>query len=58
MLPYAIGQLQAAGYRLVSLAECVGLPPYQSVQAPGVRDVSLPKTDFYIDLYVITFRPL
>jgi len=38
VLPYAIEKLQAAGYRLVSLSECTGLPPYQSVQAPGVRD--------------------
>jgi len=41
VLPYAIQKLQAAGYRLVSLSECTGgLPPYQSVQAPGVRDSS------------------
>jgi peptidoglycan/xylan/chitin deacetylase (PgdA/CDA1 family) len=40
VLPYAIQQLQAAGYRLVSLSECTGLPAYQSVQAPGVRDSS------------------
>jgi len=40
VLPYAIQKLQAAGYRLVTLAECVGLPPYQSTQAPGVRDAT------------------
>ncbi|KAF8150188.1 carbohydrate esterase family 4 protein [Crassisporium funariophilum] len=38
VLPYAISRLQAAGYRLVSLAECTGLPAYQSVGSPGVRD--------------------
>jgi peptidoglycan/xylan/chitin deacetylase (PgdA/CDA1 family) len=38
VLPYAIQKLQAAGYRLVSLAECTGLPAYQSVGAPGVPD--------------------
>ena len=40
VLPYAIKKLQAAGYKLVSLAECTGLPAYQSVTTPGVRDVS------------------
>ncbi|PFH45874.1 carbohydrate esterase family 4 protein [Amanita thiersii Skay4041] len=39
-LPYAIQRLQAAGYRLVTLAECLGKQPYQSVQAPGVKDAS------------------
>jgi len=38
VLPYAIQKLQAAGYNLVTLAECLNMPPYQSVQAPGVRD--------------------
>ena len=40
VLPYAIKKLQAAGYKLVSLAECTGLPAYQSVTTPSVRDVS------------------
>ena len=40
VLPYAIKKLQAAGYRLVTVSECTGLQPYQSVQAPGIRDVS------------------
>ncbi|EAU83363.2 hypothetical protein CC1G_09057 [Coprinopsis cinerea okayama7 len=40
-LPYAIQTLRAAGYRFVSVAECLGgLPPYQWVGAPGVRDSS------------------
>jgi len=38
LLPYVIQRLQAAGYRLVTLSDCIGLPPYQSVQNPGVRD--------------------
>jgi len=38
VLPYALQKLQAAGYRLVSLAECTGYQPYQRTQAPGVRD--------------------
>ena len=41
MLPYAIKKLQAAGYRLVSLSECLGgVPRYQRTQTPGTRDVS------------------
>jgi len=38
VLPYAIQKLQAAGYRLVTLAECLGKPAYQSVGAPQPRD--------------------
>ncbi|TFL06508.1 carbohydrate esterase family 4 protein [Pterulicium gracile] len=40
VLPYAISQLQAAGYRLVTLAECLGKQPYQWTTAPGVKDAS------------------
>ncbi|KAJ7596380.1 carbohydrate esterase family 4 protein [Mycena floridula] len=40
VLPYAIKKLQAAGYRLVSLSECTGMPAYQSVGAPGTKDSS------------------
>jgi hypothetical protein len=39
VLPFAIKALQTAGYRLVTLAECVGQNPYQwvgSPQTPGV----------------------
>ncbi|KAF8637075.1 hypothetical protein AX17_003075 [Amanita inopinata Kibby_2008] len=39
-LPYAIQKLQAAGYRLVTLAECLGEEPYQYVRAPGTPDAS------------------
>ncbi|TFK95805.1 carbohydrate esterase family 4 protein [Pterulicium gracile] len=38
ILPYAIQKLQASGYRLVTLAECLGEQPYQWTQAPGVKD--------------------
>lgn len=40
VLPYAIKRLQAAGYRLVTLAECLGQAPYQSVGTPSAPDVS------------------
>ncbi|KAJ7136630.1 carbohydrate esterase family 4 protein [Mycena epipterygia] len=38
VLPYAIQKLQGAGYKLVSLATCLGMPAYQSVGAPGKPD--------------------
>ncbi|KAF5374529.1 hypothetical protein D9615_009071 [Tricholomella constricta] len=40
VLPYAISKLQNAGYRLVTLSECLGLPAYQSVGPPGIPDAS------------------
>lgn len=40
VLPYAIQRLQSAGYKLVTIAECLGKPAYQSVNAPGIRDSS------------------
>lgn len=40
VLPYAIEKLQAAGYNMVTLAECLGESPYQSVGSAGVNDVS------------------
>ncbi|KAK0480212.1 carbohydrate esterase family 4 protein [Armillaria novae-zelandiae] len=40
VLPYAIEKLQAAGYNLVTLAECLGESPYQSVGNAGVNDGS------------------
>jgi hypothetical protein len=39
VLPYAIQRLQGAGYRLVTVAECLGMPAYQSVGNPGTPDV-------------------
>ncbi|KAJ6459472.1 carbohydrate esterase family 4 protein [Mycena vitilis] len=38
VLPYAIAKLQGAGYKLVSLATCLGLQPYHSVEAPETPD--------------------
>ncbi|KAF8756196.1 Polysaccharide deacetylase [Rhizoctonia solani] len=40
VLPYAIQKLQAAGYRLVTVAECLGEQPYQSVGSPQTPDAS------------------
>ncbi|KAF9562580.1 chitin deacetylase [Agrocybe pediades] len=40
LLPEAIKTLQAAGYRLVTVAECLGRQPYQSVVAPSARDAT------------------
>ena len=34
VLPYAIKVLQDKGYKLVTLAECLGVEPYHSVSAP------------------------
>jgi len=34
VVPHAIKTLQAAGYKLVTVAECLGQEPYQSVVAP------------------------
>lgn len=34
VVPYAIQKLQAAGYKLVTVAECLGEQPYQSQGAP------------------------
>jgi hypothetical protein len=39
VLPYAIKVLQAAGYDLVTVAECLGEDPYLRVEDPSVRDV-------------------
>ncbi|KAF8162753.1 carbohydrate esterase family 4 protein [Crassisporium funariophilum] len=38
VVQYAITRLQSAGYSLVTLAECIGAPAYQSVVAAGTRD--------------------
>ncbi|KAJ7022192.1 carbohydrate esterase family 4 protein [Mycena alexandri] len=38
VLPYAISTLKAAGYKLVTVAECLGLPAYQHVGTPGTPD--------------------
>ncbi|KDR68536.1 hypothetical protein GALMADRAFT_256778 [Galerina marginata CBS 339.88] len=41
LLPYVIKTLQSAGYRLVTLSECLGgVPAYQRVAQPSARDAS------------------
>jgi peptidoglycan/xylan/chitin deacetylase (PgdA/CDA1 family) len=40
VLPYAIKLLVGKGYKLVTLAECLGVDPYQSVSNPKPRDSS------------------
>ncbi|KAJ6512562.1 carbohydrate esterase family 4 protein [Mycena sanguinolenta] len=44
VLPYAISQLKAGGYNMVSVATCLGLEPYHSVGEPGTPDVCLRST--------------
>lgn len=40
-LPYAMQKLKAAGYQMVTVAECLGEEPYQWTTTPGTKDVSL-----------------
>ncbi|PBK68143.1 carbohydrate esterase family 4 protein [Armillaria solidipes] len=40
VLPHALDDLLGAGYNLVTVAECLGLPPYLSVVAPSTQDAS------------------
>ncbi|CAE6420375.1 unnamed protein product [Rhizoctonia solani] len=40
VIPYVIPKLQAAGYKLVTVAECLGMQPYQSVGSPQTPDAS------------------
>ncbi|KAF8881319.1 carbohydrate esterase family 4 protein [Infundibulicybe gibba] len=40
VLPFAIEKLQGAGYKLVTVAECLGLPAYKSTGSPASRDSS------------------
>ncbi|THV06404.1 carbohydrate esterase family 4 protein [Dendrothele bispora CBS 962.96] len=40
VIPYAVQQLQNAGYQFATVAECVGLEPYQSVGSPQTNDGS------------------
>ena len=39
VLPYTIKELQKAGYKLVTVAECLGQEPYHSQGPPSTRDV-------------------
>ncbi|PBK70017.1 carbohydrate esterase family 4 protein [Armillaria solidipes] len=41
VLPHAIEVLKGAGYNLVTVAECLGLPPYLSVGNAGTKDVGI-----------------
>ncbi|KAF8601436.1 carbohydrate esterase family 4 protein [Ceratobasidium sp. AG-I] len=38
VIPYAIKQFKAKGYKLVTVAECLGQSPYQSTRSPTPRD--------------------
>ncbi|KAK7443990.1 hypothetical protein VKT23_015387 [Stygiomarasmius scandens] len=40
VMPFAIQQLKAAGYRFATVADCLGLPAYQSVGSPQTPDGS------------------
>jgi hypothetical protein len=53
VLPSIIGQFQAAGYQLVTVAECLSAQPYQTVGSPAARDVS--KYRFYILSLTVVF---
>jgi len=37
VLPRAINQLRAKGYKFATVAQCLGRAPYQSVGAPAAR---------------------
>ncbi|KAK0220743.1 carbohydrate esterase family 4 protein [Armillaria nabsnona] len=49
VLPHALDDLLGAGYKLVTVAECLGLPPYLSVAAPSVQDVRVTPSSFLVD---------
>ncbi|KAG8679481.1 Carbohydrate esterase 4 protein, partial [Ceratobasidium sp. 423] len=38
VIPYAIQQIKAKGYKMVTVSECLGLSPYQSTGSPAARD--------------------
>lgn len=40
VLPVVLPELSAAGYRVVDVATCLGVPKYLKVSSPGQRDVS------------------
>jgi hypothetical protein len=55
LVPYAIKLLQSKGYQLVTVAECLGLEPYQSITNPGTRDVGSNLFSFLpLDTYVLS----
>nr|ADX07300.1 putative chitin deacetylase [Flammulina velutipes] len=46
VLPYAIDRLQSAGYQLVTVAECLGMEPYQNVGQAQTNDENLRQLDW------------
>ncbi|KAG7093305.1 hypothetical protein E1B28_006988 [Marasmius oreades] len=40
VIPKVVKELREAGYRMVTVAECLGMDPYQSVGEPGYPDES------------------
>ncbi|CAE6470003.1 unnamed protein product [Rhizoctonia solani] len=38
VIPYAIQQIKAKGYKMVTVSECLGQSPYQSTGSPATRD--------------------
>ncbi|CAE6471485.1 unnamed protein product [Rhizoctonia solani] len=40
VIPYALKKIQEKGYRMVTVAECLGMEPYQSKTSPATRDGS------------------
>ncbi|CAE6512100.1 unnamed protein product [Rhizoctonia solani] len=41
VIPYALKKIQEKGYRMVTVAECLGMEPYQAITSPSSRDVNL-----------------
>ncbi|KAG8753482.1 Carbohydrate esterase 4 protein [Ceratobasidium sp. 423] len=41
VIPYAIQQIKAKWYKMVTVAECSGQSPYQSTGSPATRDSEL-----------------
>ena len=54
VLPYAIEKLQKAGYKLVTVAECLGQQPYHSQGPPSARDVCQ-VFSFFTGVFLTTF---
>ncbi|PBK82522.1 hypothetical protein ARMGADRAFT_1090222 [Armillaria gallica] len=48
VLPHALDDLLGAGYNLVTVAECLSLPPYLSVAARSAQDVRLTPRSFWL----------
>ncbi|KAG8753483.1 Carbohydrate esterase 4 protein, partial [Ceratobasidium sp. 423] len=38
VIPYALKQIKAKGYKMVTVAECLGREPYQAATSPSARD--------------------